>query len=116
MSFESKRQEKMQKGKMRVVAGDVDGLFKLFADKSYAVTKEGHFVPLIPRHMTNENWRELFWLQPRKVLIHGQVYKSMCSICMSALECMKLKHNWDFECVATTKTMTVDLRGKRRRR
>lgn len=104
------------KGKMRVVKRGADELVTQFADKSYAVIKGGHFVPLVPRHMSHENWQELFWLGTQKVVVNGQAYKSLCSICMNALECMLRKDQFDFRCVCSPKTITIDLRKRRRRK
>lgn len=111
-----RRRKKLAKGVMRVFRDGVEERERLFADKSYAITREGYFVPFIPRHMTTDNWRELFWLQPRKLVIQGQVFKSLCSVCVNALDCLREKGSRKFDCKITPKTMTVELRRRRRKR
>ena len=102
-----KRMMKIEVTKIPTYKDRGEDLRSLFGDKSHAVTQEGHFVPIIPRHMTKENWRDLFWLQPVEVVIHGRRYKSLCSLCALALDCVRKESAYDFECRASSQTLDL---------
>jgi hypothetical protein len=117
-TFEDKRREKIRQGDLRLkVFDDDDGrLAKLFADKSYAIVQGDRFIPLLPRHMTNDNWRELFWRGTKKVVIHGRKYKSLCNACRLGLSCLSKGNGrrYEFDCKASGDNMIVPLTTRKK--
>jgi hypothetical protein len=116
-TFEDKRREKLSGDlRLKVFNDDKGALAKCFADKSYAIVGDDMFVPLIPRHMTNDNWRELFWRGVKKVVIHGRKYKSLCNACRLGLSCLSKGNGrrYEFECKASGDNMIVPLTTRKR--
>lgn len=76
--------------RMRVYRRDVDRLRAAFADKSYALVERPApgFVPLVLRHMTNEDFAALFWREPTLIVIDGKpAASSLCELCPNMLAC-----------------------------
>jgi len=107
-TIHERRRGKLVENKLRRFA-DPDGvLMKHFQGRSYALTPEGEFVPLMLRHMHTDHWRQLFWLQPRLVVIDGREYRSLCTICRRAFECLPHKDERKFECDASATTLDLE--------
>lgn len=90
----SKQKEKLKENRLRAYK-DVDELKGMF--RNYAVSKMG-VTPLIPRHMTPELWRQLYWLDPHLVVVHGREYRSLCSLCLDKFLCAGKVGQATFEC------------------
>ena len=103
MSFADKRARMLADAKLRVYETNTK-LEALFADKSFALV-DGNFIPIMPRHMTTDNWRELFWHQPSLVVIKGRRYPELCSLCVDALGCVR--KDAAFECKTTAKRLML---------
>jgi hypothetical protein len=111
--FDDKREEELQNSKLRVFTNPTEEMVKLFSDKSYAIIRnpDGAFVPLIPRHMSKENWRHLFWHDPKILVINGKRFRDICSVCRHSLACIGRgkNHSYNFDCKATPETFIVPL-------
>jgi hypothetical protein len=105
MTFDAKKASKKAETKLRLYEATPE-LLALFEDKSFAITEDDAFVPLIPRHMTSDNWRDLFWHQPTLVVVKGRQYPSLCSMCLYALKCVRKPAS--FECKATAKRLMLE--------
>jgi hypothetical protein len=107
-TIHERRRGKLTENKLRRFK-DPDGVLTThFQGRSYALTPEGEFVPLMLRHMRSEHWQQLFWLQPRVVVIEGREYKSLCTICRQAFECLRRKEDYKFECTASGTTLDLE--------
>ena len=115
-TFEDKRKLVLMSKRKKLKTYKDDGLCELFKDKSYAIIKGDFFVPLIPRHMTKENWRELFWRETKKVVLHGKTYKSLCMVCRLGLSCLSRGNGkkFDFECRASPEIIIVPLTKRKK--
>jgi hypothetical protein len=103
MSFKDKAARMVSESKLRVYETNPE-LEALFADKDFAIA-DG-FIPIMPRHMTADNWRHLFWHQPTLVVIKGRRYPDLCSICVDALKCVR--KDAAFECKVTSKRLMLE--------
>jgi len=99
---------------------NIESLEHLYAQRSYALVRTGHgkeaeFIPLVPRHMTNVMWQSLWWHSVKKLVINGQTFKSLCSVCPRAITCIaKEKNDKDnFKCKANSRYFHVDVRRRR---
>lgn len=118
-TFEDKRREKLNDNKMLLYSSNIDELEHLFRDKSYALVSHpgnGGFVPLIPRHMTNENWRNLFWMGVTKLVVHSIMFRSLCSACRLRFECLKdgVNSKYSFECKARPESLIIPMSKRRK--
>lgn len=105
--------EKLKFRRMKVVDDNDGSLRLLFADKSYALVRShvvSGFVHIIPRHMTDDNWRELFWLGIDELVLHGRKYKDLCSVCTMAMTCVNrgVGIRPTFECEASAETIDIE--------
>jgi hypothetical protein len=105
--------------KLRTFEDNIGELERLYADRSYALVRVGYksgvsFMPLIPRHMTSAMWRDLWWHRVKKLVVGGQVFKSLCSLCPLALSCIvdQREKGASFECTAVAKNFHIDV-GRR---
>ena len=115
-TFADKRTE-MLLGDLRLKRHKDDGrLVKLFSNMSFAIVDDDMFVPIIPRHMSKENWRELYWHQPTTLVIHGQKKKTLCSICRLGLSCRSKGQgrSYDFKSLASRDTLLVPLTTRKK--
>ena len=117
-TFEEKRKEVLNGDLKLRREADKDGkLSALFADKSFAIVGDDKLmVPILPRHMTKDNWRELYWLKPSKLVINGKKHKTLCSICRLSLSCLSKGQgrSGDFKCTASRDTIIVPLTTRKR--
>lgn len=109
-TFEDKRKERLDTSRMHLVSQRVEDIEELYKDKSYALVDKPRkaLVPIIPRHMTSQNWRDLFWHDVRLLVIHGRKYQSLCSACDRALGCIakgKDRRN-SFECMVSPSNLS----------
>lgn len=105
MTFETKKASKKAESKLRLYEATPE-LLALFEDKSFAITEDDAFVPIIPRHMSTDNWRDLFWHQPTLVVVKGSQYPSLCAMCLNALKCVRKSAS--FECKTSAKRLILE--------
>lgn len=105
MDLEARRRARLANDPRLYTFSATEELVELFGDKSYAIVanpKDG-FVPLMPRHMTQSLWNELFWRDVRRLVLFGREYKSLCSACGRALLCLDAMSRAGFECRLTNR-------------
>lgn len=71
-------------------------------------------VHIIPRHMSARNWRALFWLGVKKLVVHGRTFDSLCDACSNRVICMQegLGTSYAFECRASRATLNIDVTSR----
>lgn len=114
-AWERKMKDELQlaKRRMRIVKHDK----KLESElKCFAILNHGsEMVPIMPRHMKSNDWRSIFWLQPKRVVINGSAFSSLCDACMNAIPCLQngRGHDPTFQCKAK-RELIVPLRKEKK--
>ena len=114
------RRRKVDASNLKRFRKDVKVLERLYAQRSYALVRPGsrmevEFIPIVPRHMVPAMWQSLWWHRVKKLVINGQAFKSLCSVCPRAITCIaKEKKDQDqFKCKANPQDFHVDVRRRR---
>ena len=109
------------------VYDDVDGLSRLYtADGgSFAVVRNGSeygrpgFLPLTPRHMQARDWRALYAMDVKKLVIYGRdMGGSLCSACVKDIICAQSGRgsSLGFRCQVSKETLVFKIERKNRGR
>jgi hypothetical protein len=102
---------------------DVEAISALYSGHgSFAVVRNGNefkkagFIPLTPRHMDARNWRGLYWLGVKRLVVYGREFGSLCDACFNAIPCLQAGRgrNANFRCKVTDKLLTINV-GRRDR-
>lgn len=102
---------------------DVEAIAALYTGHgSFAVVRHGNdfkkpgFIPLTPRHMSVKNWRALYWLGVRRLVVYGRELGTLCDACFNSIPCLQDGRgvNVNFKCRVNDKLLTIKI-GRRDR-
>lgn len=100
---------------------DVEAIAALYAGRgSFAVVRHGNefkkpgFIPLTPRHMQARQWRGLYWLGVKRLVVYGRELGTLCEACFNSIPCLQAGRgsNTAFKCKVTDKLLTIKI-GRR---
>lgn len=96
---------------------DVAGISELYVGRgsSFAVVRHGNdfdrdgFIALTPRHMLTRNWRGLYWLGVKRLVVYGREMGTLCDSCFNTIPCLQAgrDRNASFTCRVTEELLTI---------
>jgi hypothetical protein len=94
----------------------IESLAALYAGHgSFALVRNGRefgrpgFVALTPRHMETRQWRSLYWLGVKRLVVYGRELGTLCDACFNAIPCLQAGRGTDprFKCKVTDKLLSI---------